>query len=72
MESQLKKAEKSKEKLEIIYLAADGRISQRVIRVLDCRVATVLAFCYLKREVRSFHKENILSVYPYRRAEGIS
>ncbi|MCP3028393.1 hypothetical protein [Halobacillus sp. A5] len=64
MEKLLEKARKSKEKIEIIYFSSDEMISQRVIRVLECHELRILAFCYSKQQVRTFHKENILSAYP--------
>ena len=47
--------------IELIYMGADGKLSQRIIRVLSITDIHVKAFCYSKRKLRTFRKENILS-----------
>jgi len=47
--------------IELIYMGADGKLSQRIIRVLSITDTHVKAYCYSKRKLRTFRKENILS-----------
>ncbi|MFC7060865.1 hypothetical protein [Halobacillus seohaensis] len=65
MNNLITRAFESKEKLELIYIDSDGQLSQRIIRVVKMDHNGLLAYCYSKQQVRSFKKENILSVYPY-------
>lgn len=55
------------QRIEIIYMAADGRLTQRTIRVLDVQGGVVLAFCMASRAPRTFRVENILAAMPARR-----
>lgn len=64
MKGLLTRSLEQKQELEMIYLSGKGELSQRFIRVVGIREHHILAYCYKKREVRSFHIENILSVYP--------
>ncbi|UOR13093.1 hypothetical protein [Halobacillus amylolyticus] len=70
MEGLLSRSVEQKQKLEMIYLATDGQISQRVIRVLDIRDEEILAYCYSRRKVRTFLKVNILSIAAVRKQLG--
>lgn len=58
----LKHAVYEKIKLEMIYMACDGKVSQRFVRVLEVREDYILAYCYHRKQVRTFKIENILSV----------
>ncbi|GAB3055259.1 WYL domain-containing protein [Virgibacillus ainsalahensis] len=61
MEDLLRRAVDKKQKLEMIYIASDNQISQRVIRVLQVTDESILAYCFTKKEVRTFKRNNILS-----------
>ncbi|GGB27001.1 hypothetical protein GCM10011409_00350 [Lentibacillus populi] len=52
--------------LEMIYLDSNNKITQRTIKVLQTNSDTILAYCYSKRQVRSFKVNNILSFLPKR------
>ncbi|WP_035505145.1 hypothetical protein [Halobacillus karajensis] len=69
MDSLIKKSEVEKIKIDLIYLNREGEISQRTIRVTGVRRNHVLAYCYTRKEVRSFLKENILAVFPVYRTK---
>lgn len=60
----------TKQKLELIYIDGGRNITHRVIRVLEIREDTILAYCYRKREVRQFKLENILSAGVVRKRMG--
>lgn len=49
-------------KLEMIYMARNGKVSQRFVRVLEIREDHILAYCSYRKRVRTFKIENILSV----------
>ena len=66
MESLLNRSIEQKQKLEMIYLASNGELSQRIFRVIEVKEDGILAYCYSRRQVRTFKKENILSLNPYR------
>jgi|GEM_PF-443286 len=51
-------------RVEIIYQSADGRLSQRVVRVLGVRDGVVRAFCEVSGAPRTFRVDNILAVQP--------
>ncbi|MFQ3545200.1 hypothetical protein Q7A53_14050 [Halobacillus rhizosphaerae] len=51
-------------KLTLIYMDSSGRLSQRTIRVIGVREEDVLAFCYMKKQVRTFKQKNILAAHP--------
>ncbi|MGY0692598.1 hypothetical protein ACW2QC_07360 [Virgibacillus sp. FSP13] len=55
------------ERLEMIYIDHNNKITQRTIKVLRSNKDTVLAYCYTKKQVRTFKIENILSTQPIRR-----
>lgn len=57
-------------KLEMIYIDHDNQITQRTVKVLQVNKDTVLAYCYNKRQVRSFKLQNILSVGSIRKMVG--
>jgi len=49
------------EPIEIIYLNSKGKISQRTIHVLSETETNIKAYCFLKKQLRTFKKDNILS-----------
>ena len=51
-------------RIEIIYMAKGGRISQRTIRVLDVRGGVVRAYCFTTGAPRTFRIDSILAVQP--------
>jgi predicted DNA-binding transcriptional regulator YafY len=54
-------------RVEIIYQSADGRLTQRTIRVLDVRDGIVRAFCTTSGAPRTFRVDSILACMPTRR-----
>jgi len=59
-----------KEKIMIYYMDSKGKVSQRVIRVVGIDDEKVLAYCYYRKQVRSFKLENILSCGQVKRSVG--
>ncbi|MGM8214562.1 hypothetical protein ACLIA0_03200 [Bacillaceae bacterium W0354] len=64
METLLKRSVEEKSKLEMIYYKVNGEFSQRIIRVIKNMDDKILAYCFSKKEVRTFSKKNILSILP--------
>lgn len=50
--------------LDMIYLAKDGVISKRRIKVLQVNDNSFKAYCYLRRSSRTFRIDNILALVP--------
>ncbi|MFS0751102.1 hypothetical protein [Oceanobacillus sp. 1P07AA] len=51
-----------KEKIIIIYIDQHDNITQRTVQVVTIKSDSILAFCYYRKEIRSFHLDRILSV----------
>ncbi|UOQ91476.1 hypothetical protein MUO14_12865 [Halobacillus shinanisalinarum] len=66
MECFITRSYEEQKKLEMIYLANDEQLSQRVIRVLAIQDNLILAYCYSRNQIRTFKKKNVMSVYPYK------
>ncbi|WP_456076488.1 WYL domain-containing protein [Lederbergia citri] len=62
----LKRAAGTEQKLDLIYVKKDNQLSQRTIKVLAVTDYSVKAYCYTKRQFRTFKLDNILSVVPFR------
>jgi predicted DNA-binding transcriptional regulator YafY len=57
----LKRANHEQSTIEIIYMSKGGIVSGRLIKVLEIKGNTVIAYCYLRKKRRTFLIENILS-----------
>ncbi len=64
MKTMLHLAMENKKKLEMIYQSKSGGLSQRVVRILQVKEEQVVAYCYSRRQVRTFRLDNILAVHP--------
>ncbi|HBZ09095.1 MAG TPA: hypothetical protein DEO65_04295 [Bacillus bacterium] len=62
MKSLLMRAVESKQSLELIYINRDNQLSQRIIKVIAVTDSAVKAYCYQKRQFRTFNLNYILSV----------
>ncbi|SDJ85146.1 hypothetical protein [Sediminibacillus albus] len=54
----------SEKAVEMIYLASGGSISQRAIKVLAIYEDRIVAYCFTRKEIRTFKTGNILSLAP--------
>jgi predicted DNA-binding transcriptional regulator YafY len=50
--------------LEMIYLSCDQQISQRKLLVKEVNGEYIRAYCLLRKQIRTFRRENILSIMP--------
>jgi len=57
----LKRAMENHQPVELIYYGANHKISQRVVRIVYISDTHIKAYCFTKRQLRMFRKENILS-----------
>lgn len=64
MKAQLLKALQRHQLLDMVYIADDGNISKRRIRLLKMSGGSFQAYCFLRHGKRSFKVDNVLSVMP--------
>ncbi len=64
MRYSLEKALRYGEILEVMYMAKDGSVSKRKIRVLTIHEKTFTAYCLLRNSKRTFLIDNVLAVVP--------
>ena len=57
--------------LDMIYMAKDGAISKRRIKVLQVGDVSFRAYCYLRKSNRTFKIDNILALVPVTSKERI-
>ncbi|WP_223592782.1 hypothetical protein [Neobacillus bataviensis] len=50
--------------LEMIYLAENQELSQRSLIVKEISDEYIRAYCLLRKQIRTFRRENILSILP--------
>lgn len=64
MKERLLKAFQQEQIVTIIYLAKNGEITKRRIRITKINDDSVQAFCFLKRAKRTFLINNVLALSP--------
>ena len=57
------------EMLEVLYMAKDGSISKRRIKVLQGGETSFRAYCFLRKSKRAFLIDNVLAAVPIMRKE---
>jgi len=57
--------------LDMIYMAKDGAICKRSIKILQVGDVSVKAYCYLLKSDRTFKIDNILARVPFTSSERI-
>ena len=67
MKGLLKRATENKEVLEMIYQNNKGEFSQRRIQVIKMNEESFSAYCFTRKQQRTFKISNILSVGPVRK-----
>jgi len=50
--------------LEMIYLADNHEITQRKLIVKEVNNEYIRAYCLMRKQIRTFKRENILSIMP--------
>ncbi|WP_342505597.1 transcriptional regulator [Sporosarcina sp. FSL K6-2383] len=56
--------------LDMVYMAKDGSISQRRIKVLQVGDVSFRAYCFTRESKRTFTIDNILALVPVVRKES--
>jgi predicted DNA-binding transcriptional regulator YafY len=64
MDGLLLRAKEENIPLEMIYLSCDQQISQRKLIVKEVNDEYIRAYCMLRKQIRTFRRENILSLMP--------
>ncbi|MEH7117373.1 hypothetical protein V7128_08120 [Neobacillus vireti] len=55
--------------IEMIYLAENQELSQRKLIVKEINDNYIRAYCLLRKQMRTFKRENILSIMPESRSQ---
>lgn len=69
MKNQLLKVLQRNQLVDMMYIAKNGEISKRRIKVLQITDDSFSAFCFLKNAKRTFKIDNILALAPVIRKE---
>ena len=64
MRNQLMKSKTFNQSLDMMYIANDGAISKRRIKVLRVNEDSFQAYCFLRRAKRTFRIDNVLALVP--------
>ncbi|SHH87877.1 MULTISPECIES: hypothetical protein [Virgibacillus] len=51
----------NKQKIIIFYMDSNNQVTERYVRVLEIKENSILAYCFYRKQVRTFNIENILS-----------
>lgn len=57
--------------VDMIYLAKDGEVSKRRIKVLQVNEVLFKAYCYLRKSLRTFRVDNVLALVPVTSRERV-
>ncbi len=58
----INKAVQTRSKVDIIYLSQSHFISKRTIQIISYTDEHIIAFCYMRRQLRTFKITNILAI----------
>lgn len=67
MKGLIQRSVDTKEKIVIFYIDYENNVTERYIRVINYNDDEILAYCYFRKQVRTFKRNNILSVGPTRK-----
>jgi len=69
--NKLTKSIRYNESLVMMYMANDGAISKRRIRVLQVNEDSFQAYCFLRGSKRTFRIDNVLALFPVVQRESM-
>lgn len=69
MKAQILKAFKHQQLVDMMYMANDGSISKRRVKILKVSGDSFQAYCFLRKEKRTFKMDNVLSAFPISKKE---
>ncbi|ANU24447.1 transcriptional regulator [Planococcus donghaensis] len=64
MKAQIQKAFKYQQLIDMMYIAKDGSISKRRVKILSVAEDSFQAYCFLRHKKRTFKMDNVLSAMP--------
>lgn len=64
MRNQLIKSIRFNESVDMMYMAASGKVTKRRIRVLKVGEGAFQAYCYLRGAKRTFRIDHVLALVP--------
>ncbi len=64
MRKELVFAAKRSQLLEVIYVSNNGNTTKRTVKLIKINNSTFTAYCFLRKERRTFAINNILAVVP--------
>ncbi|AIY04248.1 hypothetical protein Plano_0283 [Planococcus sp. PAMC 21323] len=64
MKAQIQKAFSYQQLIDMMYIAKDGSISKRRVKILSMTGDSFQAYCFLRHKKRTFKMDNVLSVMP--------
>jgi predicted DNA-binding transcriptional regulator YafY len=62
MMTQIGAAVQTGRKMRVIYLSNSGGLSKRTVQIISYTEHNIIAYCYLRREMRVFCIKNILAL----------
>ena len=71
MRIKLLKSKTFNQTLDMIYMASDGSITKRRIKVLEVNEESFQAYCFLRRAKRTFRIDNVLALVPVVQRESM-
>lgn len=71
MKGLLERAKEQHAQIDLIYLSEKGDFSHRTVIVNEINETHIRAFCFSRRQVRSFKISNILSAAKVKRKGGV-
>ncbi|RNF39138.1 transcriptional regulator [Planococcus salinus] len=71
MKAQILKAFKHQQPVDMMYMAHDGAISKRRVKILKVSGDSFQAYCFLRNKKRTFKMDNVLSLIPVAQKERL-
>lgn len=71
MRKTLEKSVRYGEVLDMMYIAKDGSISKRRIKVIQVGEISFRAYCYVRKSKRTFSIDNVLALVPVIHKESV-
>lgn len=68
----LRMGRETKQPMRLFYIDKMGNLSERIIRVEYVGEASIKAYCFWRKKVRTFNIDNILSIGPVDNRKGVS
>ncbi|MEC0304423.1 WYL domain-containing protein [Terribacillus saccharophilus] len=54
------------QQVTMIYMAKDGSLTKRQVKIERINEASVTGYCYLRKQLRTFRMDRILAIQPQR------